>query len=99
MSTIMKGGIEPTSQKPGQFMGQRIYGSVMDMFVFGRKNCRIVAFEETWAPICELDPIGPSFYRNQQTVLNFNGKRPLNLPKLIIRIYLLLLPSQLQVLK
>lgn len=46
MSTIMKGVIGPTSQDLGQFVGQIMYGSVMDMFLFGRKNCRIVAFEE-----------------------------------------------------
>lgn len=44
--SMVRGEIEPNNSELGQFVGHSIYGSVMDMFVFGRKNSRIVIFEE-----------------------------------------------------
>ena len=46
LRSMVRGEINPSNSDLGQFVGHSIYGSVMDMFVFGRKNSRIVMFEE-----------------------------------------------------
>lgn len=35
---FVKGSLDPTTQYPGQIVMHRIYGSIMDMFVSGRKD-------------------------------------------------------------
>ena len=43
---FVRGDVDPSNEELGQLVGRNIYASVMDMFVSGRKNSRIVMFEE-----------------------------------------------------
>lgn len=61
LSIISKGGIDANAQEKGEYIANKIYASVMDMFVAGRKSSRVVAFEELvylfvdWKPYVSKD--------------------------------------------
>ena len=56
LSIITKGGSDPNAQEKGEYSANKIYASVMDMFVAGRKSSRIVAFEELGYLIVDWKP-------------------------------------------